>query len=130
MSSRSVGWSLSQILGSPGPRSETLSQNRKKNGFSDSATVPMIEEGQATSCTGWLQNLATQFTSTGFACIKNTRTMGAWRHAPRLQRAAEARQWMAGSDSWQGGKGKPLYETIKMTPKLQWMLEMPGPWDI
>lgn len=48
----------------------------------------------------------------------------------RLQRAAEARQWMAGSDSWQGGKGKPLYETIKMKPKFQWMLEMPGPWDI
>lgn len=83
-------------------------------------------KGQGSS-PGWQQNLATLFCCTSFAGMQDVRLMRSWNFALRLERAAEARQWLAGSESLQGESLRSYSMTfLEGKLKLQWGLQEGG----
>lgn len=67
----------------------------------------------------WQFNSPAVSTLHRFPSMKYKRMKGSWRHAPKLQKAAEAGQCVAGLDSLQESPKRPLHEGGEVKAELQ-----------
>lgn len=72
----------------------------------------MIQKGQVPSKADYPNG-------TGYAAMKDATLRGSWNLGPWFWRTAEDRQSVVKLEFLQGGFAWPLYETIKVKPKLQ-----------